>query len=73
HISDTRTIPALKSLLTLAFGLTGGTVSQADSETLLVTGVPLTRKQIVGVITRDPITGKHYNVVDGKVTEENVK
>lgn len=73
HISDARTIPALKSLLTIAFGLTGGTVSQADGETLLVSGVPLTRKQIVGVITRDPITGKHYNVVDGKVTEENVQ
>ncbi len=73
HISDTRTIVALKSMLNLAFGLTGGTVTQTDNETLLVTGIPLTRKQIVKVITRDPITGKHYNVVDGKVTEENVK
>ncbi|MBP5157762.1 MAG: hypothetical protein ILP18_07830 [Treponema sp.] len=73
HISDARTIPALKSMLNLAFGLTGGTVSQADGETLVVSGVPLSRKQIVGVITRDPITGKHYNVVDGKVVEENVK
>lgn len=73
HISDVRTIPALKSMLNLAFGLTGGTVSQSDDETLVVSGVPLTRKQIVAVITRDPITGKHYNVVDGKVTEENVK
>lgn len=73
HISDTRTITALKSMLNLAFGLTGGAVTQSDSETLTVTGVPLTRKQIVGVITRDPITGKHYNVVDGKVTEENVR
>ncbi len=73
HISDTRTIGALKSMLNLAFGLTGGTVTQSDNETLIVSGVPLTRKQIVKVITRDPITGKHYNVVDGKVTEENVK
>ena len=60
-------------MLNLAFGLTGGIVTQTDSETLTVSGVPLTRKQIVGVITRDPITGKHYNVVDGKVTEENMK
>ena len=73
HISEPKTIPALKSMLTLAFGLTGGTVAQTDNETLCVSGFPLTRKQIVGVITRDPITGKHYNVVDGKVVEENVK
>lgn len=73
HITEPRTIPALKSMLSLAFGLTGGTVTQTGKEILTVSGVPLSQKQVVNVATRDPVTGKHYNVVDGEVIEENMK
>ena len=71
HISSPKTMPALRSMLTLAFAFLGGRVEQTDEETLVVTGVPVTQRQIVDTITRDPVTGEHFKVVNEKDIEED--
>lgn len=70
HIANKKAIPALKSLLGLSFGMMGASLSQPDEETLQLSDIEVTQKQIVNLFTRDPVTGKHYKVVDDKVIEE---
>ncbi len=71
HITNPKSIASLKSMLSIAFGLTGGTVKQIDEETVQVADIPYTQQQIVDVVTRDPITGKHYSVINDEVIEED--
>ena len=51
----------------------GGSVRQTDDQTLLLSGIEVTEKQIKDLFMRDPITGKHYRVVGEEVIEESVK
>ena len=73
HSVSTRTIPALKSLLSLSFGLTGAGISDVDEYTVRLSDVEVTKQQIVNLLTRDPVTGKHYKVTKDKVVEEDAK
>lgn len=73
HLTNKKAANALRGLLSLSFSMMGGTVEQTDSETLYLSGIEVTDKQIKELFTRDPITGKHYRVVGEDVFEESVK
>jgi hypothetical protein len=73
RLTEKRSVVALRSLLALSFAMTGGEVAQTDEKTLKLSGVEVTASQIVSMFSRDPITGKHYKVVDDQVVEESVK
>lgn len=73
RLLDKRSFVVLKSLLALSFAMTGGTVEQVDSLTLKISGIEISEGKIAELFLRDPITGKHYKVVDDKVIEESVK
>lgn len=73
HLTNRKAATALRALLTLSFAMTGGFVDQPDPETLHLSGVEVSDKQIKDLFTRDPITGKHYRVVGEEVIEESVK
>ena len=70
---DKRSVVALRSLLGLSFAMTGGAVEQTDDLTLKISGIEISENKIEELFLRDPITGKHYKVVDDKVIEESVK
>lgn len=53
--------------------MTGGAVEQTDDFTLRISGIEISENKIEELFLRDPITGKHYKVVDDKVIEESVK
>ncbi len=71
RLSDKKSMTLLKSLLSLSFGMTGGTVEETDYLTLHLFGVEVTDSQIESLFTRDPITGKHFRVVDDVIIEES--
>lgn len=73
HLLDKRSVVALRSLLGLSFAMTGGAVEQTDDLTLKISGIEIYENKIEELFLRDPITGKHYKVVDDKVIEESVK
>ena len=73
HMTNRRSVTVLNALLSLSFAMMGGTVSQTDEFTLLLSGIEVTDKQIIDLFTRDPITGKHYKVMGDDVIEESVK
>lgn len=52
HVTDKRTMPAFKSLISIALSPMGATVSQVDDTTLDVSGIPVTQKQIEEMFTR---------------------
>ncbi len=70
HVTHEKAVNSLKSTLALSFGLMGASLSQPDKETVRVSGIEVTQKQIVDVVTRDPVTGKHYRVKDDGIIEE---
>ncbi|MGN0730090.1 hypothetical protein [Treponema sp.] len=73
HLTDKRSAVALKALLSLSFAMTGGTIEQPDDLTLKISGIEISETKIADLFLRDPITGKHYKVVDDKVIEESVR
>lgn len=72
RLADSRAVPALRALLGLSFAMAGGSVSQTDSYTLMLSGVEVSASQIESLFSRDPITGKHYKVEGDAVIEESV-
>lgn len=46
HVTDKRTLPGFKSLLSLSLGKMGAKISQADDSTLEVSGISVTQEQI---------------------------
>ncbi|MBQ0040070.1 MAG: hypothetical protein KBS64_06560 [Treponema sp.] len=73
HLSNKKAASALRALLSLSFSMLGGQVDQTDADTLYLSDIEVTEKQIIELFTRDPITGKHYRVVGEEVIEESVK
>lgn len=73
HLTNKKAASALRGLLSLSFSMMGGSVEQTDAETLFLSGVEVTDKQIKDLFMRDPITGKHYKVVGDEVIEESVR
>lgn len=60
QLTDARAMKAMLSLLRLAMGMMGGSVSQIDDMSIELSDIPITEKQIMDLFTRDPITGKHF-------------
>ena len=73
HLTNKKAASALNALLSLSFSMMGGSVTQTDPETLYLSNIEITDRQITELFTRDPITGKHYRVVGDEVIEESVK
>lgn len=72
HLADKRGAAALRALLGLSFAMAGGSVSQTDDYTLMLSGVEVSVSQIESLFSRDPITGKHYKVLGDEVIEESM-
>lgn len=70
HLTDKKQAASLKGLLNLSFSMMGGTVRMTDESTIQLSGVEVTQRQIEDLFLRDPITGKHYKVVNDEVVEE---
>lgn len=70
HLTDKKTAASLKGLLNLSFSMMGGTVKMIDDSTIQLSGVEVSQHQIEDLFLRDPITGKHYKVVNDEVIEE---
>ncbi len=70
HLSNEKAMRFFVSALSLSFGMMGGTVEQVDSLTVKMSGVEFSENKIIELFTRDPITGKHYKVVDDTIVEE---
>lgn len=73
HLSNKKAANALRALLSLSFSMLGGQVDQPNPDTLYLSEIEVTDKQLIDLFTRDPITGKHYRVVGEEVIEESVK
>ncbi len=73
HLLEKRSVVALRALLGLSFAMAGGSVEQVDEFTLKISGIEIATNQIVALFSRDPITGKHYKVVNDEVIEESIK
>lgn len=73
HLTNKKAAAALRGLLSLSFSMMGGSVGQTDDQTLFLSGIEVTEKQIKDLFMRAPITGKHYRVVGEEVIEESVK
>lgn len=73
HMTNKRSVTVLNALLSLSFAMMGGSVSQTDEYTLLLSNIEVADRQIIDLFTRDPITGKHYKVVGDEVIEESYK
>ncbi|MBQ5490650.1 MAG: hypothetical protein IIT68_01165 [Treponema sp.] len=70
--NTSRTAKTLFAALQLSLGLMGGNISMRDDTTLEVSGLEITEKKLIDLFTRDPITGKHFEVnADGTVTTTN--
>ena len=69
HVREKKLVSALKSLISLSFGMAGGNVVVIDDYTLEVSGIELSKNQVEDLFLRDPITGKKYVVVGDEVIE----
>ena len=70
--TSSRTARTLFAALQLSLGLMGGDIRMRDDTTLEVSGLEITEKKLIDLFTRDPITGKHFEVnADGTVTTTN--
>lgn len=70
HLTDKKAADSFKGLLNLSFSMMGGTVRMIDERTIQLSGVEVSQHQIEDLFLRDPITGKHYKVVNDEVVEE---
>lgn len=69
RVREKKLVAALKSLISLSFGMAGGNVAVIDDFTLEVSGIELSKNQVEDLFLRDPITGKKYVVVGDEVIE----
>ncbi len=70
--SNSRTAKTLFAALQLSLGLMGGDIRMYDDSTLEISGLEITEQKLIDLFTRDPITGKHFEVnADGTVTTTN--
>lgn len=62
-LTQKRSVQVLYSLLELSFSMAGGSVTQTDDLTLMLTGVEISEDQIVNMFFQDKIRAHHYKVV----------
>ena len=73
-MKNVKTTKAMMAALNLALGMMEANVQFFDEQTIMVSGIRVSEKQVSELFTRDPITGKHFSVQkDGQVIKQNVK
>ena len=70
HITTTKAMRAFTAALELSFGMLGGTIKKVDDLTIEISGIAVSKNQIINLFTRDPITGKHFKVEGDKIRTE---
>ncbi len=72
HAVDSHALVPLKSLLSIAFSMMGGKITQKDDFTIELSNVEFTEKQIRDFfIVRKKISGKHYEVKGDRIIQED--
>ncbi len=70
-LSKAAHMKAFLSGLKLAMGMMGGEIRQIDEKTVGLFNLEVTEKSIINLITRDPITGKHFKVDGENIIKES--